>query len=600
MINRLKKGYRFHANWLQLKVRLQSLWPYFGHQQWHAWLLVIGTTSLAAATEPLLPALMRPLLDQGFSGISFSLWLVPLALLSLFTVRGLAHFIAEYALARINYQAMGRLRNELFAHLLQAHPRLFAEQSSSSLANVLVYEIHNGSSLLVNAVLSVLKDSISLVALLAYLFYLNWQLALVMFMVFPSVAWVMKLFGNRLHRVIKTSQSATDELAYVVEENVLAYRVIRLHAAQEQQKIRFDALGHRLKQLGLKATIADSAMTPLTQWVAALAASVVICLALSQNQHALATQSTLPLTVGNFASFVTAMLMLVAPIKHLSEAASPITRGLAAIERGLELKRRYALESSGTYRHVSSRTLGILRFEHVSVHYPTAEQWALRNVCLSIEPGQVVALVGASGSGKTTLAHTLARFVDLTEGRITLDGHAIQDWDLGHLRQQLAYVGQDVIMLNDSLLANITLGLPVDRDRVINALLAAHLKALIDQLPMGLDSPVGHNACQLSGGQRQRLAIARAIYKNAPILVLDEATSALDSASEHAVQEALTKLMQGRTTLMIAHRLHSIMHADLIAVFSQGQIVETGTHSSLMQKMGTYAHLANLQQRGFS
>jgi subfamily B ATP-binding cassette protein MsbA len=239
------------------KSRLQSLRPYFWYQQWPSWLVVFITTSLAAATEPLVPALMRPLLDNGFSASSFSLWIVPATLLGLFTVRGLACFVAEYALARINYQAMGRLRNELFAHVLRAHSRLFEAHSSSSLANILVYEIQNGSALLVNSVLSVLKDSVTLVALLAYLFYLNWSLTLVVFMVLPCVIGVMKKFGGRLHRFVKTSQEATDKLAYVVEENVLAHRVIRLHAAQGLQEARFRALDQRLQSLGLKVTIAD-------------------------------------------------------------------------------------------------------------------------------------------------------------------------------------------------------------------------------------------------------------------------------------------------------------------------------------------------------
>jgi ATP-binding cassette, subfamily B, bacterial MsbA len=335
----------------------------------------------------------------------------------------------------------------------------------------------------------------------------------------------------------------------------------------------------------MKSTIAASAMTPLTQLLAAAALSAVICTALWQS-------STSGITVGGFASFVTAMLMLIAPIKHLSESAAPITRGLAAVERGLDLIEQTSSEQEGT--HEAERARGELVLDRVSVRYAGSSREALDGVSLRVEPGQIVALVGSSGSGKTTLVNLLPRFIEPTAGRITLDGVELRDWRLNALRRQFSFVSQDVVMFNDSIAANVTLGLPPDRARIEAALDAANLRAHVDSLPQGIDTVVGHNATQLSGGQRQRLAIARALYKNAPILVLDEATSALDTESEQAVKSALQRLMAGRTTLIIAHRLSTIEHADRILVMSAGRIVEEGSHDELLRRNGHYARLYNL------
>jgi len=330
-------------------------------------------------------------------------------------------------------------------------------------------------------------------------------------------------------------------------------------------------------------------MTPLTQLLAAAALSAVICTALWQS-------STSGITVGGFASFVTAMLMLIAPIKHLSESASPITRGLAAVERGLDLIDQTPAEAEG--QHDGGRARGDLVLQGVVVRYPGASHDALDQVTLRVEPGQTLALVGSSGSGKTTLINLLPRFVEPVAGSITLDGVPLPDWKLAALRRQFSFVSQDVVMFNDSVAANVALGLTLDRARVQQALEAANLGSFVQALPQGMDTLVGHNATQLSGGQRQRLAIARALYKDAPILILDEATSALDTESEQAVKTALQRLMAGRTTLIIAHRLSTIEHADRIVVMNAGKIVETGTHASLLSGGGHYARLHSLAASG--
>jgi len=294
-------------------------------------------------------------------------------------------------------------------------------------------------------------------------------------------------------------------------------------------------------------------------------------------------------SVGSFVAFVTAMLMLIAPIKHLSEVASPITRGLAAIERGLNLLENTPSESEG---HFSlPRSEGKLRFMNVTVNFGGDAPAAVKELTLNVSPGETVALVGASGAGKTTLVNLLPRFIDTTSGSVTLDGHDLKDWQLDSLRAQFAVVSQHVVMLSGSIAFNVALGQAIDRQKVFESLKAANLEAFVRDLPEGIDTEVGHNAMQLSGGQRQRLAIARALYKNAPILILDEATSALDSESERAVQDALENLMKNRTTLVIAHRLATVQRANRIVVMDAGQIIEIGSHAELLKRNGQYARL---------
>ncbi|GAB3653580.1 lipid A export permease/ATP-binding protein MsbA [Ramlibacter alkalitolerans] len=545
-------------------------------------------TIVGAATEPAAPALLKALLDRGFRPGSFNPWLVPVALLLLFAIRGSAGFIADIALAKIANEGMFMLRRALFGRMLDARMDLFRTESASSLSNSIVHEVQNAITMLVNALTGLVKDGLALVALLLYLIYVNWQLTLVVTFLAPAVAWLMRTASRRLHRLAKTSQAATVELAYAVEENVLANRVVRLHGAQEAQAERFRVLSLALRRLAMKSAVASAAITPLMHMLAAAALSIVIAIALAQSNEGM--------TVGTFASFIAALMMLIAPVKRLSEATSPITRALAVLDRSFDLVEHSPPERGGS--HDPGRTQGRIEFENVTVRYPGGQAPALDRFSLDIRPGETIALVGPSGSGKTTLANLLPRFVEPASGTIRVDGIPLAEWTLQALRRQFAMVSQDVVMFNDSLAANVALGRDIDRPRVQAALEAANLGAVVASLPQGIDSPVGHNAVAMSGGQRQRLAIARALYKDAPVLILDEATSALDNESERLVQEALRRLMAGRTTMIIAHRLSTIEHADRVAVLDRGRLLELGSHAELLARGGLYARLHALGGAG--
>jgi subfamily B ATP-binding cassette protein MsbA len=567
--------------------RFARVGPYF--RSGKAAIAAAGLAALVgAATEPLIPALMQPLLDKGFAGQGLPLWVIPLVIVGLFAVRGVAGFVAQYGLTWAANRAVQQMRQAMFEHLMRAEPGLFSRHSSSQLTNTLVYEVQQGATLLVGSLLTLVRDSLTLAALLIYLLWLNWQLTLFVSVLFPAVAFVMRTLGRRLHKLTVAGQGATDELAYTVEENVLAWRIVRLHDAAQSQGQRFAGRSSQLRRLVMKAAIASGTMTPITQIMAAIALSCVITAALWQS-------SATGATVGGFVAFITAMLMLVSPIKHLSDVMAPITRGLAAIERGLDLIEHTPTEQGGT--HAVERARGEIELRDVGLRYREDQEGALQGVSLHIAPGQTVALVGPSGAGKTSLVNLLPRFITPTEGQVLLDGVPLAQWDVRALRRQFAFVSQDVVLFNDSVAANVALGAEVDPARVRQALEGAHLAEFVDSLPQGMNTTIGHNGGQLSGGQRQRLAIARALYKNAPVLILDEATSALDSESERAVQAALEHLMRHRTTIVIAHRLSTIEHAHRVVAMDAGRVVEQGPPSDLLAAGGLYARLHAMQFR---
>jgi ATP-binding cassette, subfamily B, bacterial MsbA len=575
---------------LPFKERLARIAPYFADSGRGFMLMILGSI-VGAATEPLIPLLMKKLFDSNaFNGPTFPLWMIPAVIITIFAVRGLAGLVAQYGLAWSANRGTQALRGAMFDRLTTVHPALFSNNTASSLTGTLTYEAQAGAAMLVGSVLTLVRDSLTLVALLFYLLYLNWQLTLFVGILFPAIAFAMRKLSKRLHRLTIEGQDATNELAYVVEENVLAWRIVRLHGAGKSQARRFAKGSDRLRRLSIKSTMAAATMTPITQMIAACGISAVVVAALWQS----AAHGG---TAGSFVGFITAMLMLLAPIKHLSEVTGPITRGLAALERGVALINDAPVEEGGSFD--PGRASGRIDLRRVGLSYKSDHTPALSDVTLHLEAGETVALVGPSGAGKSTLVNLLPRFLEPTSGELLLDGKPIREWDVAALRRQFALVSQDVVLFNDTVAANVALGADdvakPDLERIRHALKAANLQGFVDNLPQGLDTLIGHNGNQLSGGQRQRLAIARAIYKDAPILILDEATSALDSESERLVQEALEALMRGRTSLVIAHRLATIKAADRVLVLEAGRVVEQGTHAELLALNGLFAHLHSLQ-----
>jgi subfamily B ATP-binding cassette protein MsbA len=553
--------------------------------------------ALVAASETSIPALMKPLLDDGFSGkMNHQLWLVPVFLVGLAIVRSGAQFLSNYLLTKVISNILLKLREQMFARLLRAKTEYYQKTTASNLINAVVFEVNNVLSIMGGMLISLVRDLLTVIGLMGYLLYLNWRLTLVVFVIFPIIAYVMSKINKRLRSLNRQQQSMTSELAYVVEEAAAGHKIVKVHGGEDYEMQRFMEKAEQLRKFTLKAAVAGGLNQPITQLIASMALSVVLVIAIMQS----ASQGV---TVGSFAAFITAMLLIVSPLKHLADINQPLQRGLTAAEMIFQLIDQPIEEEKAQTSNLKrlDKAKGEITFEDLSFSYDQEEgrKDTLRNINLGIKPGEVIAFVGPSGGGKSTLVNLLPRFYRPKSGRIVLDQIPIEEIVLTDLRKQIAFVSQDVILFNDTIAANVAYGSStgdaIDRGRVIEALEAANLSNLLSELPDGMDTQIGDNGNRLSGGQRQRLAIARAIYKDAPILILDEATSALDSESERQVQEALDRLMAGRTTLVIAHRLSTIEHADNIAVLDHGEIVEYGPHRELITKNGLYASLHRLQ-----
>jgi subfamily B ATP-binding cassette protein MsbA len=556
--------------------------------------LALLAMMLAALTEPLFPALMKPLLDGGFgAGRGSALW-PPIALagalVGIFVLRGILTFTASYLFSWVSNRVVLDLRNAMFARLVRLPTSYFDNHSSGAVLSKVAYDVTGVAAAATTVLTVVVKDTVSVIGLLAWLMYINWQLTLIAIAVGPPIALFVRLLSKRIRTMARQAQTSVGEVVEVLEETIACHKVVKVFGGQDYEMRRFERANQRLRGFQMRQTVPAALSTPVTHILAATALAIIVYLAM---EGVLGAQTT----VGEFASFLTAMLMLLGPIKHLTEINAPLQRGLAAAESVFELIDTPVEEDKGQMK--LGRAQGSVAFENVSFSYPTRTEAALRGVSLAARPGETIALVGGSGGGKTTLVNLLPRFYAPSGGRILLDGHDIQALTLESLRENLALVSQEVVLFNDSIRANIAYGRmgTASEAEVIAAAEAAHAMEFIRETPEGLQTLIGENGMRLSGGQRQRLAIARALLKNAPVLILDEATSALDSESERLVQAALETLMRGRTTIVIAHRLSTIERADRILVLERGEIAESGNHRELLARDGIYARLHRLQFR---
>jgi len=559
---------------------------------WKAAVVAIVLMSISAATQPALAVIMKPLLDDGFSGNKpYYIWAIPAAVIGLMLVRGLCTFSSNYVLAWVANNMLLGIRREMFERLLGLPDSEFRRGDTGRLLNRFTIDAGNVTGLATEVITVIIRETMIVVALLAVLLYMSWQLTLIVLIMLPLSVYVSRIFIKRLRRINRDTINMNAELTRVVGEAIDGQRVIKLFDGYERESGRFQYVNGRLRRFAMRAVSADAAMSPITQFFVGLSVSAVIAVALYQ-------ANTTGLTVGSFAAFMAALGQIFDPLKRLTNIAGAMQRMLVSAESVFALIDYDPEEDKGKHRF-DSPVRGRVEFRHVVHRFPDAQSDTISDVSFVAEPGQTVALVGRSGSGKTTLVNMLPRFVSPSSGSVLIDGVPVEECTLRSLRAQLSLVSQDVVLFDGTIAENVGYGAlhEASHDEIRKALEAANLAEFVDSLPQGMDTQVGENANTLSGGQRQRLAIARALIKNAPILILDEATSALDSESEHQVQSSLELLMAGRTTLVIAHRLSTVQKADKILVLDAGRIVEQGRHDELLAHDGLYASLYRMQFR---
>jgi len=556
-----------------------------------AFIFAIVGMLIVAATEVGFAALMEPMLDGTFVDKNpNTITLVPILIISVFLIRGVGSFAVTFCMAWVGRHVIKDLRKEMFEHFLCLPTRFYDNHASGQLISKLIYDAEQVADASSRAITVLIQDSLTIIGLLAWMFYINWQLALLFLVLGPLLSVLVVGVNKRLRRISKRLQNSVGDVTHITQETIEAQRVIKVFGGQNHERDKFVVANEDNRRQFMKIVMTNAASVPIVQLMAAcLLAGIVYLASRPETQD--------QISVGVFMSFITAMLLLFPPLKRLTTVNAILQRGIAASQSIFAFLLEAKENDTGT--EIITGSQGQIAFKNVCFRYNKQAGDVLNHINFAVSPGQVIAFVGKSGSGKSTLVSLLPRFYNISRGEICLDGININAIELASLRRQIALVSQEITLFNDTVRHNIAYGSleTASEDRIIQAAKFAHAMEFIEHLPNGLDTMVGEHGVLLSGGQRQRLAIARAILKDAPVLILDEATSSLDTESERYIQSALDSLMKSRTTFVIAHRLSTIEQADTIVVMHQGKIVEMGNHQTLIKQGGHYAALHKMQFR---